>query len=213
MAVACHTPSACFLPTERVNVMPTSRDTRLQPTLRLRPTPVLRPNQRRASSGSSARPSFPGPADIEPAGGLTIDCDCCALRNTNACDDCVVSFLLEREPDDAVVIDADEARAMRMLERAGLVPTLRFSTPGRLSRPRGGGGVGEAPPARHQRLPAQGRGHPELPLGSVEPARPVLVRGAHRLLRRGGRRLRRRAGRAGHPHRACARPHLVLPDA
>ena len=64
----------------------------------------------------------------EPAGGLTIDCDCCALRNTAACDDCVVSFLLEREPDDAVVIDADEARAMRMLERAGLVPTLRFST-------------------------------------------------------------------------------------
>jgi hypothetical protein len=63
-----------------------------------------------------------------PAGALTIDCDCCALRNTDACDDCVVSFLLEREPDDAVVIDADEARAMRMLERAGLVPTLRFST-------------------------------------------------------------------------------------
>ncbi|MFZ0250636.1 MAG: hypothetical protein WAL61_11900 [Acidimicrobiales bacterium] len=64
----------------------------------------------------------------EPEGELTIDCDCCALRNTAACDDCVVSFLLEREPDDAVVIDADEARAMRMLERAGLVPTLRFST-------------------------------------------------------------------------------------
>ncbi len=69
-----------------------------------------------------------GYTDIEPEGGLTIDCDCCALRNTDACDDCVVSFLLEREPDDAVVIDADEARAMRMLERAGLVPTLRFST-------------------------------------------------------------------------------------
>ncbi len=65
---------------------------------------------------------------IAAAGGLTIDCDCCALRHTVACDDCVVSFLLEREPDDAVVIDADEARAMRMLERAGLVPTLRFST-------------------------------------------------------------------------------------
>jgi hypothetical protein len=66
--------------------------------------------------------------DTDTEGGLTIDCDCCALRDTAACDDCVVSFLLEREPDDAVVIDADEARAMRMLERAGLVPTLRFST-------------------------------------------------------------------------------------
>jgi hypothetical protein len=63
-----------------------------------------------------------------PGAELTIDCDCCALRNTDACDDCVVSFLLDREPDDAVVIDADEARAMRMLERAGLLPTLRFST-------------------------------------------------------------------------------------
>ena len=57
-----------------------------------------------------------------------------SCRGPNACDDCVVSFLLEREPDDAVVIDADEARAMRMLERAGLVPTLRFS-PGPGSRP------------------------------------------------------------------------------
>jgi hypothetical protein len=66
--------------------------------------------------------------DIDVEAAVTIDCDCCALRNTNACDDCVVSFLLEREPEDAVVIDADEARAMRMLERAGLVPTLRFSS-------------------------------------------------------------------------------------
>ncbi len=65
--------------------------------------------------------------DTEPEGGLTIDCDNCVLQSTNACDDCVVSFLLDREADDAVVIDADEARAMRMLGRAGLVPTLRYS--------------------------------------------------------------------------------------
>jgi hypothetical protein len=64
----------------------------------------------------------------ELRGGLTIDCDRCSLRDTAACDDCIVTFLLGREPDDAVVIDADEARAMRMLERAGLVPTLRFRT-------------------------------------------------------------------------------------
>ncbi len=57
---------------------------------------------------------------------LTIDCDACSLQGTDACNDCVVSFLLERDPDDAVVIDADEARAMRMLERAGLLPSLRF---------------------------------------------------------------------------------------
>ena len=70
----------------------------------------------------------PGAASVVEARASPIDCDCCALRDTDACDDCVVSFLLDREPEDAVVIDADEARAMRMLERAGLVPTLRFST-------------------------------------------------------------------------------------
>ena len=61
-----------------------------------------------------------------PADTLTIDCDRCTLRETDACRDCVVTFLLERDPDDAVVIDADEARAMRMLERAGLAPKLLF---------------------------------------------------------------------------------------
>ena len=66
-------------------------------------------------------------ADQELEGGLTIDCDRCALTKTEACDDCVVSFRLGREPDDAVVIDADEARAMRLLGHAGLVPALRFS--------------------------------------------------------------------------------------
>ena len=71
---------------------------------------------------------MPTPRDIdtEPR-NLVIDCDSCAQQATDACDDCVVSFLLDRQPDDAVVIDASEARAMRMLGRAGLVPTLRFS--------------------------------------------------------------------------------------
>ncbi len=58
---------------------------------------------------------------------LTIDCDDCTLQHTNACDDCMVSFLLDREPEDAIIIDADEARAVRMLERAGLLPSLRFT--------------------------------------------------------------------------------------
>ncbi len=65
-----------------------------------------------------------------PAAMLTIDCDQCSLRGTDACQDCVVTFLLDREPDDAVVIDAEEARAMRMLERAGLLPSLRFVAAG-----------------------------------------------------------------------------------
>ena len=57
---------------------------------------------------------------------ITIDCDECKLQHTSACEGCLVSFLLERDPGDAVVIDAAEARAVRLLERAGLVPNLRF---------------------------------------------------------------------------------------
>jgi hypothetical protein len=57
---------------------------------------------------------------------ITIDCDECTLQHTSACDDCLVTFLLDRDPTDAVVIDAAEARAVRLLERAGLVPNLRF---------------------------------------------------------------------------------------
>jgi hypothetical protein len=57
---------------------------------------------------------------------ITIDCDDCTLQHTSACEDCLVSFLLDRDPTDAVVIDAAEARAVRLLERAGLVPNLRF---------------------------------------------------------------------------------------
>jgi hypothetical protein len=57
---------------------------------------------------------------------ITVDCDECTLQHTSACQDCLVTFLLDREPGDAVVIDAAEARAVRLLERAGLVPNLRF---------------------------------------------------------------------------------------
>ena len=56
---------------------------------------------------------------------LTIDCDDCVMQGTDTCEDCVVTFLLDRDPEAAVVIDAEEARAVRMLGRAGLVPRLR----------------------------------------------------------------------------------------
>lgn len=57
--------------------------------------------------------------------GLTIDCDDCRFHGTAACEDCVVSFICGREPDDALIIDAAEARAVRLLADAGLVPDLR----------------------------------------------------------------------------------------
>jgi len=57
--------------------------------------------------------------------GITISCDDCAMRDTEACDDCVVTFLCGREPGEGIVIDAAEARAVRLLSRAGLAPQLR----------------------------------------------------------------------------------------
>lgn len=56
---------------------------------------------------------------------LTISCADCVMHGTDACADCVVTFLCGRQPDDAVVIDADEERAVRLLGDVGLVPRLR----------------------------------------------------------------------------------------
>jgi len=79
---------------------------------------------------------------------VSISCDECRLQNTTACDDCVVTFLCPADepravstlvtfgrpaasadaepPGSAVIVDAAEARAVRMLQNAGLVPRLRF---------------------------------------------------------------------------------------
>jgi hypothetical protein len=110
--------------------MPTSRDTAKVIEFSSATASSVTASDVRARRGEPTLFATPDskPIGLDAAGDLTIDCDCCTLRGTAACDDCVVSFLLEREPEDAVVIDADEARAMRMLERAGLVPSLRFSS-------------------------------------------------------------------------------------
>jgi len=57
--------------------------------------------------------------------GMEISCDDCVMQDTPACDDCVVTFICGREPGEAVVIDVAEARAVRLLGDAGLVPPLR----------------------------------------------------------------------------------------
>lgn len=56
---------------------------------------------------------------------VRIDCDECVAQHSDACDDCVVTFLCSREPDEAVVIDVAEARALRLISDAGLAPRLR----------------------------------------------------------------------------------------
>jgi hypothetical protein len=58
-------------------------------------------------------------------GVLRIDCDDCAHRDTHVCEDCLVTFLCEREPDGAVVIPLEEVRSVRLLQDAGLAPRVR----------------------------------------------------------------------------------------
>lgn len=69
---------------------------------------------------------------------MLIDCTTCVARDTAACDDCIVTALLDRPPG-AVVFDAAEERALRVLADAGLAPDSRYSPvgprPSRASRP------------------------------------------------------------------------------
>ena len=58
---------------------------------------------------------------------LRIDCDECVLQATDACGDCVITFLCGEEASSPVVVDLAEARAMRLLDDAGLAPPLRHS--------------------------------------------------------------------------------------
>jgi hypothetical protein len=61
-----------------------------------------------------------------PTESVSISCDDCVLEGTSACEECVVTFLLGPTAGEAIVVDVAEARAVRMLQRAGLVPELRF---------------------------------------------------------------------------------------
>lgn len=56
---------------------------------------------------------------------LHIDCDACVLQDSDACADCVVTFLCGTAADRPVVVNLAEARAMRVLGDAGLAPPLR----------------------------------------------------------------------------------------
>ncbi len=56
---------------------------------------------------------------------VMIDCDECILQATDACADCVVTFLCGEEAGQPVVVDLAEARAMRLLDQVGLAPPLR----------------------------------------------------------------------------------------
>jgi hypothetical protein len=56
---------------------------------------------------------------------MHIDCADCVMQHTDACGDCIVTFLLDR-PEGAVVFDVAEERAIRALQDGGLAPATRF---------------------------------------------------------------------------------------
>lgn len=58
---------------------------------------------------------------------IAISCDDCTIGPSEACEDCLVTFVLDHEEGQALVFDVDEARALHLLSSAGLVPSLRHS--------------------------------------------------------------------------------------
>lgn len=61
----------------------------------------------------------------EAGSWFELDCNTCAMKDTDACKDCIVTYILQR-PDGAVVYDAAEERALRTMARAGLLPLPRW---------------------------------------------------------------------------------------
>lgn len=76
--------------------------------------------------GPGTGPGGAGPGEPEETGEtVSIDCSTCCARGTAACDDCLVTAVLSR-PTGHVHLDADEREAVRRLQRAGLVPLVRY---------------------------------------------------------------------------------------
>ncbi len=58
---------------------------------------------------------------------LIISCDTCCMRTTATCADCVVTHVLSPATHEPVALDEEEMRVVRLLVRAGMMPTLRHS--------------------------------------------------------------------------------------
>lgn len=56
---------------------------------------------------------------------MTIDCDKCVMQHTNACDDCVVSFLVDLSAGPMELAES-ESEALGNLAAFGLVPRLKL---------------------------------------------------------------------------------------
>jgi hypothetical protein len=51
------------------------------------------------------------------------------MRGTSTCDDCVVTFVTDRDVSVPLTLDPAERRAVHLLSQAGLVPALRHRGP------------------------------------------------------------------------------------
>ena len=47
------------------------------------------------------------------------------MKNTDTCGDCMMTYLCDQPADGAVILDLQELRELKLLAKAGLVPTLR----------------------------------------------------------------------------------------
>ena len=56
---------------------------------------------------------------------LSIDCESCPLINTDLCDDCLVTFICDRDPKAAVIVSLEEWKSMKSMTKVGLLPELR----------------------------------------------------------------------------------------
>lgn len=56
---------------------------------------------------------------------MLIDCDECAMQDTSACQDCVVTHLL-RDVAGPSEVDPEQVEALEAMADAGLVPMLRL---------------------------------------------------------------------------------------
>ena len=61
------------------------------------------------------------------SGSMIISCDTCCMRATATCADCVVTHVLNPVAAESVSLDGDEIRVVRLLVKAGMMPTLRHS--------------------------------------------------------------------------------------
>tara|TARA_B100001113_G_C20922042_1_gene540513 strand:+ start:63 stop:284 length:222 start_codon:yes stop_codon:yes gene_type:complete len=58
---------------------------------------------------------------------LLIDCKNCTKKESQHCEDCVVTFLHKDVESTALVINLDEYRSIKTIVDSGLVPPLRYS--------------------------------------------------------------------------------------